>query len=97
MLTVLLLGLQYRLWWGEGGRLELNKLERQAVDYQQENERLKERNAELTRQVVDLKSGQAVLEQRAREELGLTAQDEVFYQFVSPEDAARLQLDEAEQ
>lgn len=97
MLAVLLLGLQYRLWWGEGGRLELNELERQAVEDQRENVRLKERNAELTRQVVDLKSGQAVLEQRAREELGLTAQDELFYQFVSPEDAARLQLDGAEQ
>lgn len=96
MLAVLLLGLQYRLWWGEGGRLELKKLERQAVDYQYENERLKERNAELTRQVVDLKSGRVVLEQRAREQLGLTAQDEVFYQFVSPKDAARLQLDGAE-
>ena len=96
MLAVLLLGLQYRLWWGEGGRLELQRLEQQAIDFQRENSRLKERNAELTREVLDLKSGQTVLEQRAREELGLTAEDEVFYQFVSPEDAARLQLDSAQ-
>lgn len=92
-LLLLVLGLQYRLWWGEGGRLELQRLEQQATDYERENLRLRERNEELTLQVLNLKSGQIVLEQRAREELGLTADNEVFYRFVSPEDARRLQLE----
>ena len=35
---------------------------------------------------LDLKTGQTVLEQRAREELGLTRDDEVYFQFVEPED-----------
>lgn len=86
-LIVLVIGLQYRLWWGEGGRLEMRRLEQQALDYERENALLKARNAQLTRQVLDLKSGQTVLEQRAREELGLTADNELFYQFVSPDDA----------
>jgi cell division protein FtsB len=84
-----LCGLQYRLWWGEGGRLELHRLQQQAEDYRRENALLRERNAELARQVMDLKSGQTVLEQRAREELGLTREDEVYYQFVDPEEYPR--------
>jgi cell division protein FtsB len=86
VLLLLLAGLQYRLWWGDGGRLELRRLERQAETYRRENEVLRARNAELARQVMDLKAGTTVLEQRAREELGLTAKDEVFFQFVDPED-----------
>lgn len=85
LLVVLLVGLQYRLWWGEGGRLELRRLQQQSQDYQRENVRLRERNAQLARQVMDLKAGRTVLEQRAREELGLTRDDEIYYQFVDPE------------
>ncbi|WOJ95387.1 cell division protein FtsB [Congregibacter brevis] len=84
ILLVLLGGLQYRLWWGEGGRLELLRLRQQAQDSQRENAILRERNEELARQVMDLKAGNTVLEQRAREELGLTREDEVYYQFVDP-------------
>lgn len=88
VLGLLLVGLQYRLWWGEGGRVERQRLEEQAADYRRENARLRERNDELAREVLDLKAGTTVLEQRAREELGLTAEDEVFFQFVEPGDAA---------
>lgn len=84
-LLLLTLGLQYRLWWAEGGRLEMRRLAQQAEDYERENTRLKARNAQLAQQILDLKSGQIVLEQRAREELGLTAEDEIYYQFVEPD------------
>ncbi|MEO1082359.1 MAG: septum formation initiator family protein [Pseudomonadota bacterium] len=91
-LLVVLVGmvalLQWRLWWGEGGRLELQRLEQQAADYHRENARLRARNEELAREVLDLKAGTTVLEQRAREELGLTAEDELFYQFVDESNAA---------
>jgi cell division protein FtsB len=85
VLLLLFAGLQYRFWFAEGGRLELRRLEQQAEDFRRENARLRERNEELTRQVLDLKNGQTVLEQRAREELGLTAEDEVYFQFVDPD------------
>lgn len=89
ILLLLLTGLQYRLWWGEGGRLELRRLQQQAQDFERENERLKARNAELAEQIMDLRAGNTVLEQRAREELGLTGKEEVFYQFVEPEAGKR--------
>lgn len=87
-LLLLLAGLQYRLWWADGGRLELRLLQAQAEDFERENARLRERNAELLRQVVDLKSGQTVLEQRAREELGLTQEGELYYQFTDAAESA---------
>ena len=96
LLVVLVLAVQYRLWWGEGGRLELGRLQQQAQDARRENARLKARNAELTRQVLDLKSGQVVLEQRAREELGLIADDEVFYHFPAAEETRRPQAEPAQ-
>ena len=85
-LVAVLAILQYQLWLGPGGRLELQRLRQQAADYERENALLLARNAELAKQVLDLKSGDTVLEQRAREELGLTGESEVFYQFVEPED-----------
>lgn len=92
---LLVVGLQYRLWWGEGGRLELQRLQQQAQDAQRENAILRERNADMARQVMDLKSGQTVLEQRAREELGLARDDEVYYQFVDPKKAPDKALEKA--
>ncbi|MEM1403469.1 MAG: septum formation initiator family protein [Pseudomonadota bacterium] len=86
ILALLLVYLQYQLWMGEGGRMELRDLRRQAADYERENALLRERNAELAEQVMDLKTGNTVLEQRAREELGLTQKDEVYYQFVEPDE-----------
>ncbi|MEM6485501.1 MAG: cell division protein FtsB [Pseudomonadota bacterium] len=92
ILGVLLLAiafLQYRLWWGEGGRLELTRLQEQLADARLANDRLRKRNEQLARQVVDLKEGQTVLEQRAREQLGLTKADEVFYHIVESDDVDR--------
>lgn len=89
LLLLLLAGLQYRLWWAEGGRLELAELRQRAADQARENARLRARNAALARQVLDLQSGQTVLELRARQQLGLTRDDEVFFQLVdAPAEAA---------
>jgi cell division protein FtsB len=82
LLLLLFLGLQYRLWWGVGGRVELDELQQRVSDQARENARLGERNAALAQQVMDLKTGDTVLELRAREQLGLTRGDELFYQIV---------------
>ena len=43
---------------------------------------LNARNETLNAEVLDLKSGRAAVEQRARSELGMIKQDEVFYQVI---------------
>ena len=86
-LVLLLLVLQYRLWIAEGSLAEQHRLEQQVVEQEAVNAELRARNAVLEREVLELQNGTAVVEQRAREELNLVREDEVFYQFVD-KDAA---------
>jgi len=76
-----LLLLQYRLWFADGGIAEQDRLERKIVQQQNGNQVLRERNVALEREVLELQSGHLVVEQRARNDLGLVKQGEVYYQF----------------
>jgi cell division protein FtsB len=78
--VVLLLLLQYRLWLGDGGVHELLRLQQAIALQQQENDRLRERNEALDAEVLDLKQGEAAVEERARRELGMIRRDETFFQ-----------------
>lgn len=82
ILAVLLVILQYRLWFAEGGIGEAVHLQDRIADEEAQNVELRDRNAVLERQVIDLQSGDAVIEQRAREELGLVKEGEVYYQII---------------
>ena len=78
----LLVALQLRLWAGDGSIAALWELER-ALDAQRgENSMLEQRNATLAAEVQDLKSGVAVIEARARRELGMIGPDETFFLVV---------------
>jgi cell division protein FtsB len=78
--------LQYPLWLGKGSWLSVWKLSRQISLTQESNLALTSRNQALDAEVLDLKSGRAAIEERARSELGMVKQDEVFYQVL---DAAK--------
>lgn len=57
-------------------------LNRKITVQQDKNSGLKARNETLDAEVRDLKSGRAAIEERARSELGMIKQDEVFYQVI---------------
>ena len=81
LLAVLVL-LQYRLWVSNEGMRDVWHL-RQAVENQgAENAFLAERNAQMKAEVVDLKQGLTAVEERARNDLGMIAANETFYQVV---------------
>ena len=85
---LLLLGiLQYRLWIAEGSLAEQRRLQRQVEEQTRVNAELRQRNAILEREVLELQTGNAGVEQRAREQLGLIREGETFYQFVDKEEA----------
>ncbi len=84
VLALMFLSLQYQLWVGEGSLPEVWKLEDELHKQRQENQRLRERNASLEAQVLDLQQGLAAVEEYARDELGMIKQGEVFYQIISP-------------
>lgn len=80
--VILIALLQYPLWLGKGSWLRVWELNRQVHEQQEKNSALKARNAMLDAEVRDLKSGKAAIEERARSELGMIKQDEVFYQVI---------------
>jgi len=81
-LTALLLLLQYPLWLGKGGWLRVWELDKQVDAAQKKNEELKARNAKLNSEVEDLKEGTGAIEERARYELGMIKNNEIFVQVL---------------
>ena len=88
LLALLLAGLQYMLWLGNGGQREVAAVRQQVATQQAENLRLQERNDALAAEVEDLKSGEAAVEERARSELGMVKPGETFYRVVDDTSAA---------
>ncbi|HBB99530.1 MAG TPA: cell division protein FtsB [Pseudomonas sp.] len=82
VLLLLLGGLQYRLWVGEGSLAQVNSLNKQIAEQQGENERLLERNRILEAEVRELKQGMETVEERARQELGMVKDGETLYQLI---------------
>jgi cell division protein FtsB len=89
-LIVLLLGLQVRLWVGEGSLAHKAELDVQLDKQKAENERLEQRNQVIARDVESLKNNLDTIEEKAREDLGMIKQVEVFY-LVTDEEAGLLQ------
>jgi len=81
-LAVLIVLLQYPLWLGKGSWLRVWELDRRLQSQKEENAKLAERNSALEAEVRDLKQGFDAIEERARYELGMIKQDEVFFQVV---------------
>ncbi len=80
--ALVLVGLQYRLWLGEGSVPDLVQLRAAIAEQQAANEQAAERNDALAAEVEDLQEGLQAIEERARSELGMIRRGEVFYQVV---------------
>lgn len=83
-LAILLVAIQYPLWLGKGGLFRVWEMEKEIAKEKRSNAQLKARNDALDAEVQDLKQGADALEERARSELGLVKQGEVFFQ-VAPD------------
>jgi cell division protein FtsB len=82
ILVILAVLLQYRLWFGDGGIVDVWNLHHAVAEQKQENAVLTERNKALEAEVKDLKQGMDAIEERARSELGMVKKDETFFQTV---------------
>lgn len=80
--AVLLVFLQYRLWFESGGILEEQRLKKQLAVNVEENNKLKKRNQAILQQVKSLKNNADTVESSARQELGMIKNGETFYQVV---------------
>ena len=79
---LLLVYLQYKLWFGEGSLQDVWQLHQDVEFQRQENIELRERNAALEAEVKDLQQGFDAIEEHAREDLGMVKEGETFYQVV---------------
>jgi cell division protein FtsB len=82
ILGALIVLIQYPLWLGKGGWLRAWQLEKELANQNANNSQREARNAGLAAEVRDLKTGTEALEERARYELGMVRNDEVFFQIV---------------
>ncbi|VXC23277.1 Cell division protein FtsB [Burkholderia sp. 8Y] len=88
VLVLLLVLIQYPLWWGHGGWLRVHELQQQLAQQTDKNTNLKLRNERVQGEVQDLQSGTSAVEERARYEMGMVKDSEVFVQFVAPNSTA---------
>lgn len=82
ILVIAGLGLQAELWFSDDGYRKTLKLRTAVAEQLALNESLRERNAALDAEVINLKQGVDAAEERARTDLGMIGQRETFYQVV---------------
>lgn len=83
------LGLQAELWFSDDGYRKTLKLRGAVAEQRELNESLRDRNAALDAEVVNLKQGRDAAEERARTDLGMIGKQETFYQVVPVADSSR--------
>jgi cell division protein FtsB len=81
-LVVLIALIQYPLWLGKGSWLRVLEVDQLIKAQRDKNAKLLARNQLLDAEVRDLKQGVEAIEERARSELGMIKQDEVFFQVL---------------
>jgi cell division protein FtsB len=81
-LATLIVLIQYPLWLGKGSWLRVWEVDQKIRAQRDTNRRLQARNDALEAEVRDLKVGLDAIEERARSELGMVRQDEMFFQLL---------------
>jgi len=82
LLAMVGLGLQTQLWLSDNGHRKTIKLRTAVAEQRELNASLRDRNAALDAEVINLKQGRDAAEERARTDLGMIGQSETFYQVV---------------
>ncbi|WP_037588486.1 septum formation initiator family protein [Stenoxybacter acetivorans] len=82
VLSILLLSLQYNLWFSENGYNLLEMRKKEIAKQEAVNLKLEARNQALAANIADLKDGNDALSEMARMDFGYIQEGEVFYRLV---------------
>ena len=82
VIILLIVLLQYRLWFGDGSIAEIKAYQQELAEMKKQAEEKRQRNAALYAEVLDLRKGQEAIEERARNELGMIKENETFFQVL---------------
>jgi cell division protein FtsB len=81
ILATVVVALQFPLWFGKGGWLRVRDLQQQVDQQKAATAKLEARTRAFEAEVRDLKTGTEALEERARSDLGMIKQDEIYFQL----------------
>lgn len=81
-LVVMLVTLQYKLWFGDTGYQQNQSLKQQLAQQLEQNRQQAQKNAALGAEIASLKQDLDAIEAEARYDLGLVKDHERFYQFI---------------
>lgn len=81
LLIALLLILHVQLWFGRGSVHNVNKLQSELDVQKGKNAQASLANDRLSAEIRDLKEGLEIVEEKARSELGMVKNNEIFVQI----------------
>jgi len=77
--------LQYRVWFSDDGVKQIEKITDKIELQNKQNNELNSQIESLKNEIYLLRNEPEVLEEKAREQLGLVKRDEVFYRVIPAE------------
>jgi len=80
LLAAFLLFIQAQLWMGKGSLPRGAQLREQVAKAQLANDEARARNAQIEAELRDLREGLEMVEEKARNELGMIKPDEIYVQ-----------------
>lgn len=83
---VIIIVLQYRIWMGDNGAPKIENLQQQILEQKAQNKLLVKQNKILKDEIHALRNNPELLEEVAREKLGLIKPDETFFRIIPKQD-----------
>lgn len=81
LLIVLLLVLHAQLWFGRGSVPQVNQMKQDLVALERVNDQARQRNEQIASEVSNLQEGLDMVEELARQDLGMVKPNEIFVQI----------------
>lgn len=82
LFVFLIILIQYPLWVSRGGWINVFDLQKKYIKQKEINLNLVKQNDALKAEVNDLKKGTDAIEERARDELGMIKEGEIFFEII---------------
>ena len=82
ILIFLIFWLQYHAWYGESSIHKVEQLQEKIANQKAQNSQLKQQNQRLKKEIFLVRNEPKILEEKARENLGLIREDEIFYRII---------------
>ena len=82
LFVITLIGLQYKLWFGDDSVRAWFDIKTKINQQKDSNKNMQAKNQSLMADIEELRHASQALEENARESLGMTKEDDVYYQIV---------------